>query len=315
MKADRKDQGAWLKQAREDKGISLAEAEQATRIKASYLAALETSDWAALPSEVQARGFLRNYATFLGLDPDAGPSGVAATTSPQEERAALQAVDGVASSSVPTTQDGTIFKPRDISLSGFSRSSTDILMTVGVLLLVVAIAVAGVWLIRRGFGSGDRSGTAATPVSEAPVATLTPLAGGQITPIASGVQTPGLPPPTPTFAVSADNVQLVLEAAEHVWGRVTVDGAVVFEGILVPSDPRTWQGSRYVMVETGNGAGLRATVNGQPQGPLGERGQIVARAWSPSGPVAPVATPAPAPPTATLAPTSESPTEQPAEGP
>ena len=35
-----------------------------------YLIALESGNWEDLPNEVVARGFLRNYALFLGLDPD-----------------------------------------------------------------------------------------------------------------------------------------------------------------------------------------------------------------------------------------------------
>ena len=64
------DLGSELRQAREEKGISLDEAKTATRIKVRYLQALETNDWAALPTPVQVRGFLRNYATYLELDVD-----------------------------------------------------------------------------------------------------------------------------------------------------------------------------------------------------------------------------------------------------
>ncbi len=310
MKVDKKDQGARLKQAREEKGISLAEAEEATRIKAVYLAALESSDWGALPSEVQARGFLRNYASFLELDPDEGLVEVTVSPSSSDQGEMTRGGETLLGSSIPTTQDGTIFKPRDISLERLPRSWTDLLTTLGALLLVLAVAAAGVWLIQRGLGSLNQPSQAATQSSEALIGTATATVGVDTTPTSS----PQLTTPTPTFAVSSDNVQLVVEAVEHVWGRVTVDGAVVFEGVFAPDDPQTWQGTRYVMIETGNGAGLRATVNGQPQGPLGERGEIVALAWSPAGPVAPVSTPTPQP-SATPTPEVETPTEEPAEGP
>ncbi|MEZ4613556.1 MAG: helix-turn-helix transcriptional regulator [Caldilineaceae bacterium] len=48
----------------------MAEAEAATRIRQKYLAALESDEWHLLPGEVVGRGFLRNYATFLGLEPN-----------------------------------------------------------------------------------------------------------------------------------------------------------------------------------------------------------------------------------------------------
>jgi hypothetical protein len=67
----------------------------------------------------------------------------------------------------------------------------------------------------------------------------------------------------------------------------------VLEGILVPGAPQTWQGAQQITLETANGAGLEAVVNGQPQGQLGERGQAVILTWGPNGllSVTPTATP------------------------
>ncbi|HEY7590609.1 MAG TPA: helix-turn-helix domain-containing protein [Candidatus Limnocylindrales bacterium] len=56
--------------ARERKGVDLARAERDTKIRARYLDALEQGDWRALPGTVYTKGFLRNYALYLGLDPD-----------------------------------------------------------------------------------------------------------------------------------------------------------------------------------------------------------------------------------------------------
>jgi len=60
--------GQKLKQAREAQKLTLEKASEATRIRAPYLQALETDDLSAMPSPVQARGFLRNYAEHLGLN-------------------------------------------------------------------------------------------------------------------------------------------------------------------------------------------------------------------------------------------------------
>lgn len=61
--------GGVLRERREAMGVTLAEAEVATRIRQKYLAALESDEWQLLPGEVVGRGFLRNYATYLGLEP------------------------------------------------------------------------------------------------------------------------------------------------------------------------------------------------------------------------------------------------------
>lgn len=59
-----------LAAARERKGVDLSRAERDTKIRARYLAALERGDYRDLPGTVYTRGFLRNYALYLGLDAD-----------------------------------------------------------------------------------------------------------------------------------------------------------------------------------------------------------------------------------------------------
>jgi cytoskeletal protein RodZ len=60
--------GYSLRAARERQGIGLPEAELATKIRAKYIRALEEEDFDALPADTYARGFLRTYADYLGLD-------------------------------------------------------------------------------------------------------------------------------------------------------------------------------------------------------------------------------------------------------
>src|SRR5215210_6368905 len=54
--------------ARERKGVDLYRAERDTKIRARYLAALERGEYRELPGDVYTKGFLRNYALYLGLD-------------------------------------------------------------------------------------------------------------------------------------------------------------------------------------------------------------------------------------------------------
>ncbi|MEX2236124.1 MAG: helix-turn-helix domain-containing protein [Dehalococcoidia bacterium] len=61
--------GRALEQARIAGGISLDEAATATRISHRYLLALEQEELDELPAPIYARGFLRTYAGYLGLDP------------------------------------------------------------------------------------------------------------------------------------------------------------------------------------------------------------------------------------------------------
>ena len=61
--------GQVLQEAREAQGLSLVDVEARTKIAAPVLEALEAGDSSRLPHPVYARGFLRSYATLLGLDP------------------------------------------------------------------------------------------------------------------------------------------------------------------------------------------------------------------------------------------------------
>lgn len=63
--------GEQLRQARENRKLTIKQVTQATRLRAHYLQAMEEDDFSAMPSAAQARGFLRLYAEFLGLDIDA----------------------------------------------------------------------------------------------------------------------------------------------------------------------------------------------------------------------------------------------------
>lgn len=62
--------GEMLRIARERRGVDIYRAERDTKIRVKHLDALESDDYAELPGAVYTKGFLRNYAVYLGLDPD-----------------------------------------------------------------------------------------------------------------------------------------------------------------------------------------------------------------------------------------------------
>jgi cytoskeleton protein RodZ len=63
--------GEVLKRARSRAKIDIREVEERTKIRIKYLRAMEQDDWDVLPSHAYAKGFLRTYASLLGLDADA----------------------------------------------------------------------------------------------------------------------------------------------------------------------------------------------------------------------------------------------------
>jgi len=62
--------GAILRRCREYHDLSLEEAEESTKIGANYLLALEEDQVSQFSSLAYLKGFLRIYATYLGLNPD-----------------------------------------------------------------------------------------------------------------------------------------------------------------------------------------------------------------------------------------------------
>lgn len=60
--------GDQLAAARRSKGLSLTDVERAIKVRMKYLEALENDDREMLPEDAYARGFLKVYAEFLGLD-------------------------------------------------------------------------------------------------------------------------------------------------------------------------------------------------------------------------------------------------------
>jgi len=61
--------GDTLRQARSYKGVTIREAETATRINRHHLAALEDEKFEGLPPLIYQRGIVKNYAVYLDLDP------------------------------------------------------------------------------------------------------------------------------------------------------------------------------------------------------------------------------------------------------
>jgi cytoskeletal protein RodZ len=75
--------GEQLKLARETRKLTIKQVVQATRVRAHYLQAMEIDDFSAMPSAAQARGFLRLYAEYLGLDANELINNLRGETSPE----------------------------------------------------------------------------------------------------------------------------------------------------------------------------------------------------------------------------------------
>ncbi len=276
--------GETLRQARRGRELTLEDAERETRIPLKYLAALEDQDYDPLPSSVYARGVLRAYATFLGLEPE-----------PLLEQFRP-----------PRARDERNPIRPAMSLTG--AGSLVPWSTVGGLLLAVLVLVGvtalGVYLYGQYVALSDslqapepRTARGGLDIPEPLVEPWTPLPR----PTASALPTvapaaeepaaeapppgPGTPAASPTApsatATPRPSAAVTVEArvVERSWVQVWSDGRQVFAETVAPGTTRTFTANDSLQMRVGNAGGVQVVVNGEPQGRLGASGQAVDVSW------------------------------------
>jgi cytoskeleton protein RodZ len=250
--------GQALRDAREDLGVSLDEAERETRINRRYLEALESEDDSAMPPAVYTRGFIRTYCQYLGLHPDA----MLDLYGPQR---AIE--DNVRIRPIPAE----INAPRSLPLR-------PAVVLAG--LIVASLLVVYLWGQYTSFRENvDRIETA--PTSRAPTAPVTAAR----TPSPSPATAPAIPSlsgasPSPVAPVVPEK-GLVVDAkvVDRTWMEVWVDGQSVMAETVQNGFARSFTAEQQVRMRVGNAAGVQVVVNGTTQGPLGVRGQAVDAIW------------------------------------
>ncbi|MEK9164625.1 MAG: RodZ domain-containing protein [Chloroflexota bacterium] len=282
--------GATLRAAREAHGWTLEDVEKTTRIRAKYLAALEAGEIGLMPSPLQARGFLRNYAGHLGLNPDHALKQLdeAIKQAPRAKRAGTISPAGRAAKTGTTTPAAPgspqpAASPFTVLRRARRLFTPDVLLILAVLAVIVGFFIwAGSRLATSVFNSSSITQTAELI---GPTETPTPT-------IISGITSTFTPPPP---VVSFSNVQLTVVIEQRTFVRVTVDGAPTFEGLLAPGDRKDFVGTAVVEVITGNGAGVRVLLNQRDLGQMGGFGEVVLRQYLPTGmiTVTPSITPTP----------------------
>jgi cytoskeleton protein RodZ len=273
--------------ARRQSGLSLEEVAHSTRIPVATLQAIENDDVRRLPSTVYARGFVRNYAAFLNLDPD------------QMARLFDEAIN---------------YRPQTVKIAAREPVRIAGLMTPNVAAIGVAVVLASIifiWLYSA-FFVADPTRTARLPTPLVP--TPTALAGVVLpiptntppprpteatlpaatatverapttaasapgpTPAAVASPIAALPGATVTPTVDPGNLALrirIIEAPS--WAQVRTDGVVVFSGTLAPGAERSFNAKSELFIHAGRSDAVELMLNGVPQGRLGSPGQAVVR--------------------------------------
>ncbi|HEV7425826.1 MAG TPA: RodZ domain-containing protein [Thermoanaerobaculia bacterium] len=253
--------GEELRREREIRGISLKEIADATKISKRFLEAIERNDHKTLPAPVFTRGFVREYARYLGLSSDdmVNRYNFAAVGDDRIEQSAhLDRLTTPQAPPVPRkkTQQKSIPPP-------YARVDRNVYI-----LLIVVIALAGVsyWALKH------RRETRANEIriaAETKAAVPTPVA-----PPPAVVQTATAP--TQTSAAVPAKLILSLEITRTSWITLDADGERLINDELRRGFHRTVEAKDAFRFKTiGNAGGVSMTLNDLPVPSLGQDGQVL----------------------------------------
>jgi cytoskeleton protein RodZ len=241
--------GETLRQARLDKSVSLADAARDTRIRRGYLEALEAEDVAALPPPVYTRGFLRTYAEYLGLNPQAMLDLYQPTARREPTPALRPAVPHLAI-------------PRQIPVR-------PVLYGIGGLAFVLLVGFAWNWYqdVQRTLNQTDSAPRVARLGTPTPIGARLPTSIPVLLATPTATVEPTVEPtasPTPVI----DGILVEFRTNARVYVEAAVDGKPVVAEMLDPGTQRQLPlAQTSVIMRTSNGSAIDVTVNGVHQDP------------------------------------------------
>jgi cytoskeletal protein RodZ len=281
--------GTTLKTQRERLGFTLSNIENQIFIPERYLKAIENGSLEELPSTVQGRGMVKNYAQFLGLDPEPLLLNYAEALQIRLSRVRNQAPD-----------TGSAISLR-VWLRRFVASPT--ILWVGAVLLIASVSIWSGVLIFGNQGSASESTATIPGVADIllPSLTHTPTLEQPLT-TPGGIEvdvalTPesadpdveeGEPTSTPQLTGN-EKIQIQLITIQRSWVRVTVDNILAFEGRLLRGSVKLFGGELSIEILTGNAAGVKVIYNQRDLGVMGLYGEVINRVYTAEG----IATPTP----------------------
>lgn len=277
--------GDVLERARKERGLSLQEVEQATKIRKRYLAGLEQEDFGALPDSVYVQGFLKTYANYLGLDGEELSRDLKQRRGRRRDQR-QPSVGEIKKSGF----DRPMLGPGGLSNAQGSRVSPTTLFTLLVAVVALVAVIGALYYVGRDTQTVGSPGSS-PPSGEQVSSEESGESGGS-----SGEGSPGAAPEgdegvSPqgsqgngsgevasgegeAAVPDALSVTVSVEGSES-WLSVSADGAVAYEQIASPGFSETFEAEENVSLSTGNAGALRVEVNGQDVGPVGEFGEVV----------------------------------------
>lgn len=268
--------GAILEKKRLEKGLSLKEVEQATKIRTRYLEGLEREDPTSLPDPVYARGFLKTYANFLGLDGEQLSREFRDHRAPRRERQPGYERLQKGEFDQPLINPGGV---DDAERSGVSGAT---ILTIVLAVLVLALVIGTLYYV----GSRSTVDSSDSAPEEEPI--LDQEAGDDSSRDGSSREEPIAGSETKSGADddssedSPEMVQVTVRVVGVPTGlTILTDGTVASDQFAQPGFSQTFEAERTVTISTANAGAVEAEVDGQNVGRLGQLGQPLTRDFAP----------------------------------
>lgn len=245
------DIGEILRTERQKRELSIAEVEEATKIRAKYLLALEEENFQEIPGEAYRMGFLRNYARFLEIDP--GPLLDQYKSQKKDEQSASSIID-----EQTEIEERTEISRQQLEPARFFAEKRKVfwgLIIFAVLIFSIAFAY---------YNSLEKEKTPATP------------------PVSQNQESEPQKEKPPAAEEKEDKIVIELAGKQRCWARVTVDGSIAFEGELNSGETKKFEAKDSIRVRLGNAGGVDVIYNGTKQPPLGESGAVVEKEYTKS---------------------------------
>ncbi len=268
---DERQIGPLLEKKRTEKGLSLKDVEQATKIRTRYLEGLEREDFSMLPDHIYTRGFLKTYANFLGLDGERLSRELKERRSPRRERQFNYEESPANSFEQPLMSPGGIGVER-------RRVSGATVLTIALAVLVLAAVIGALYYIGTRSQPAETSAEDPAPAQEEEPAEEPAAAPETDRPAAQSADEPTIAP-----EAVPETVQVTVSVRDLPAGlTITADGSVVHDRFAQPGFSQTFEAKRLLSVSTSNAGSVEVEVDGQNIGRLGNYGQPVTREFSAS---------------------------------
>lgn len=248
--------GEQLRNARLAKGLTLQDAEEATKIRSKYLEALENEQFDALPGKVYVIAFIRNYARYLGLDDND-------LVQQYKEYSALLS-GGV---DEEETESNTQVRRRRVERKSKGKNW---ILAAAAAVLVIALAT-------------NLTNNDSTPNTDRQP-NIVQQDENKETPEEQQDNNPAditEPDVNDDNEATVEGVQLVLNVNDApCWMEINVDGQPAFSGIANPGEVKTYQGEERIYIKLGNAGAVDVEVNGENLGKLAGGGQVIEREFT-----------------------------------